>query len=290
LSRNWEVGGYALFSRTKLGEEFAGLDSKGKAEIYGGYSSYNWIERDNLAVGLNLGFDSKYIYNELLGAQLSRDVLSIAKGGFDVDYIDYWGRTILTAQLDQGIPEFLGALDRKDADASRAGAGGKFTKWGFNLFRLQPAFWETSVLLKNSFQLSNNTLSASEQFQVGGATSVRGYPSGEYSGDSGFYSAFEWSIPPYGLSKDLNVPFYNGNVRLYDAFRWVLFWDIGYVHNNTPGSGEKENQTLRAAGFGARLTMAEDCEVRVETGYPLGGPAPSDDDTAHTWVEVHLKF
>ncbi len=288
LSKKLELGGYALLSKTKLGREFEDLNSEGEAAIFGIYSNYKWIERDDLAVGLNAGFDSKNIYNELSGAQVSRDELRVAKAGFDIDYIDNWGRTIFTAQLDQGIPNFMGAMDDKDSDASRAGAGGKFTKGTFNLFRLQPMFWETSVLLKNSFQLSSNTLAASEQFQIGGATSVRGYPSGEFSGDKGVYSAFEWSIPAYGLSKDLKVPF--REERLYDAFRFVLFWDIGFVNTNKPGTGEVESQTLRSAGFGGRLTLAEDFELRVEIGYPLGGPDPSDGDEAHTWVEAHIKF
>ncbi len=288
VSRKWELGAYALLSKTKLKEEFDDLESRGEAEIFGAYSSYQWIEKDDLAVGLNLGFDSKNIHNELLGSQTSRDELRIAKAGFDVDYIDNWGRTILTAQLDQGIPEFMGAMDAKDSDASRAGAGGKFTKWAFNLFRLQPMFWETNVLFKNSFQFTNNTLCASEQFQIGGATSVRGYPPGEFSGDNGFYSAFEWSIPPYGLPKDIKFPF--RDEKLYDVFRIVLFWDIGLVKNNAPASGETGTQTLRGAGFGGRFTMTEDFELRIETGYPLGGPTPSDGDHAHTWVEAHLKF
>lgn len=198
------------------------------------------------------------------------------------------GRTILTAELDTGIPDFLGAMSAKDPDASRIGAGGKFTKGVFNFFRLQPAAFSTHLLFKNSFQVSNNTLTAAEQFQIGGATSVRGYPPGEYSGDEGFYSAVEWSLPPYGLDRDLKVPF--REEKLYDAFRFVFFWDIGMVHLNNAQPGESENETLRSAGFGGRLTVSEALECRVEVGYPLGGKSPSDGDTAHTWVEFHWKI
>ena len=288
LSQKWELGGYALLNKTQLGREFKELRSRGEAEIFGMYSNFKWIREETMDVGLNLGFDSKNIYNELSGSQLSRDELRVVKAGFDIDSIDHWGRTILTAELNQGIPEFLGSMDAKDADASRTGAGGKFTKEVFNLFRLQPMFLNTSALLKNTFQLSNNTLAASEQFQIGGATSVRGYPSGEYSGDNGFYSAVEWSIPLYGLSKNIKVPL--REERLYDVFRFVLFWDIGFVNINHPQPGERENQTLRSAGFGARFTMPEDLEVRIETGYPLGGPNPSDGKQAHSWIEAHVKF
>ena len=90
------------------------------------------------------------------------------------------------------------------------------------------------------------------------------------------------------MDKDIKVPF--RDERLYDALRFVMFWDIGMVNSNNTQTGESETQTIRSAGFGARLTLAEDIELRVETGYPLGGPSPSDGDNSHTWVEFHIKF
>jgi len=288
IASRLELGGYLLFARLKLGEEFKDLDSRGDAKIYGIFSNYTFIKEDDLDVRLNLGLDSKVVTNYLLGRQLSRDELSIIKAGFDVDTDDAWGRTIFTASLDTGIPDFLGSMSAKDLDASRLGAGGKFTKGVLNLFRLQPMPLSTLLLCKNSFQFSNYTLAASEQFQIGGATSVRGYPPGEFSGDEGFYSAIEFSLPFYGLSKDFNVPF--RKEKLYDALHFVLFWDIGRTTLNNVQAGEKKNQTLRSVGFGTRLTIAQDLECRLELGYPLGHPTPSDGDHVHPWVEFRWKI
>ena len=117
---------------------------------------------------------------------------------------------------------------------------------------------------------------------------MRGYPPGEFSGDEGFYSAAELSVPCYGLDKDIRVPF--RQERLYDAFRFVLFWDIGGVTLNNPQSGEEEHETLRAAGFGARLTLPDELEARIEVGYPLSGPTPSDGEHAHIWFEFRGKL
>ena len=283
-----ELGGHLLFSKLRLGEEFEDLDSEGEAEVYGIFSNYTLIDKNELQLRLNFGFDLKEITNDYSGEQLSRDALSILKLGFDLDREDSWGRTVLTAALDTGIADFLGSMSEKDADASRTGAGGEFTKGVFNVFRLQPMPLATWLLLKNSFQICNYNLPASEQFQIGGATSVRGYPPGEFSGDEGFYSAAELSIPCYGLSKDIKVPFRQES--LYDAFRFVLFWDIGGVTLNNPQAGEEEHETLRAAGFGARLTIPDELECRIEVGYPLSGPTPSDDDHAHIWVEFRGKL
>ncbi|MCG7853428.1 MAG: BamA/TamA family outer membrane protein, partial [Methanosarcinaceae archaeon] len=178
--------------------------------------------------------------------------------------------------------------DDKDPDCSRIGAGGNFHKQVFNLFRLQPMPKNSSLLLKNSFQYSNYNLAASEQFQLGGATSVRGYPPAEYAGDKGFYSAVEWSFPPYGLSKDVNVPF--RKEKLYDSLRFVAFWDIGLVNLNNAQPGEDKTRTLKGAGCGVRLNLEKNLDFRVEVGWPIGGPTPSDGDHAHTWVEFNWKF
>jgi len=289
LTSNWELGAYMLFSRLKLGEEFQDLESKGRADIFGAFTNYAIIEGDDLEVRLNLGFDSKNISNELSGTQISRDELRIVKSGFDMDLEDSWGRTILTAEWDVGLANFMGSLDDKDPDCSRTGAGGKFHKKVFNLFRLQPMPFTSSLLLKNSFQYSNYNLPASEQFQIGGATSVRGYPPAEFAGDKGFYSAIEWSFPMYGLSKKVKVPF-RPEERLYDALRLVMFWDIGMVDHNNPQAGEKDTQTLRAAGVGCRLNLKKNLDFRIEIAWPLDDPTPSDGDHAHTWVEFNWKF
>lgn len=91
LTPRFELGGHLLFSQLKLGEEFEDLDSRGDASIFGIFSNYTVIEQSDLEMRLNLGFDSKNITNELLGVQLSRDELRIAKAGLDLDVDDRWG-------------------------------------------------------------------------------------------------------------------------------------------------------------------------------------------------------
>ncbi|MCK5215159.1 MAG: ShlB/FhaC/HecB family hemolysin secretion/activation protein [Candidatus Omnitrophica bacterium] len=287
VSPSWDVGVYAVLSKLKLGEEFADLDANGKAQYYGIFTSKALIQETDLELRWNLGFDYKSVINDLLGVESSRDELRILKTGFDLDVSDSWGRTIVTAQIDNGLSDILGAMDDKDNHASRAGAGAKFNKGVFNLFRLQPLPFESTLLWKNSAQFSNHTLAASEQFQIGGASSVRGYTPAEHSGDTGYYTAVELSFPLYPLSKNVNVPFTKEN--LYDAFRLVLFYDFATAHLNKTAAGEQEDETLRGYGFGARLNINDRLNCRVEVGYP-DGKLPSDGDHAHPWVEFMWKF
>jgi hemolysin activation/secretion protein len=287
ISSSWDVGGYVVLSKLESQEEFADLGSEGKAQYYGVFTSKALIQETDLELKWNLGFDYKSIYNNFLGVETSEDQLRILKTGFDLDVGDRFGRTIVTAQIDNGLPDIMGAMDDKDDNASRAGAGAKFNKGVFNLFRLQPLPWEATLLWKNSAQFSNHTLAASEQFQIGGASSVRGYAPAEHSGDTGYYTALELSFPLYPLSKNVNVPF--SKEKLYDVFRLVLFYDFATTHLNKTAAGEQEDETLRGYGFGARLNISDRLNCRVEVGYP-DGKLPSDGDHAHPWVEFEWRF
>ncbi|MBU1996880.1 MAG: BamA/TamA family outer membrane protein [Candidatus Omnitrophica bacterium] len=287
LSQTLDIGAYYVFSRTRLLEDLKAIGAGGKAQIAGIFANKTLISKDEIDLRLNLGFDYKKVLNELASIQSSRDELRVFKVGFDLDTIDRWGRNVLTSEVDIGVPEIMNGMDAKDATSSRVGAGAKFQKYVFNYYRLQPMPFNSSLLLKNSAQYTNHNLTATEQFQIGGASSVRGYPAAENSGDRGVYSSAELSFPIYGLSKYAKVPL--REERLYDALRLVCFYDFGFVHTKTLAAGEIENQTLKAWGVGARLNVSDDLAVRVEVGYPLG-KNPSDGDNAHPWIEFVLKF
>jgi len=284
----FDLGGYFLISRTRLGEEFSDLAAKGKASLYGLFSSLALVHSDPWDLRLTAGFDYKDIKNYLIGSRTSTDRVRVAKLGLDSDSIDSWGRTIVSAEVDQGIPDIFDGMDDKDSAASRAGGGGKFTKMPAYLFRLQTLPWEMSFLWKNIGQFSNHALVASEQFQIGGPISVRGYPPAEYSGDKGLYSSPEVSIPIYFLPRDWKVPY--NEEKWYDTSRLVVFYDWAEAHYNRVEPGTEKHQTLRGWGFGYRFNLRDNITCRVEVGYPLGGKMPTDGDHAHPWVEFTAKF
>ncbi|MFA5272118.1 MAG: ShlB/FhaC/HecB family hemolysin secretion/activation protein [Candidatus Omnitrophota bacterium] len=281
-----QVGGYFTHSRLILGKEFRALSAVGKSTIIGTFLNKTLVSNRVLDLRYNFGFDYKDIKNYLLGAESSRDEMRVVKNGLDIDITDKFGRTIITPELDIGIPNMWGGLDDKDPRASRLGAGGKFVKGVFNFYRLQPMPFSTSLLLKNTAQLSNYNLVAAEQFQIGGAQSVRGYGPGEYAGDKGIYSSAEWSFPAYFLSKNVTIPF--SQEKLYNALRFVCFYDWANARLKSPGAGEEKSQTLRGWGYGLRFNI-KDLSLRFELGYPLG-KKPSDGNNAHPWVEFSCRF
>jgi hemolysin activation/secretion protein len=287
LSNTMSVGATFLRTRTEPGRQFESLDIRGKGDIYGVFTTKEFIHKDDLQMRGNLAFDFEDIKESSLGQMTSHDKLRVLRMGMEWDFLDHFGRNIVNYEIDQGIPNFMGSMDAKDAMASRVGGGGKFTKGVFSYYRLQPMPWETHILWKNNAQFTNHSLVAAEQFQIGGPASVRAYAPGEYSGDNGYYSAVEWSVPVYFLSKKYTVPF--RNVTLYDALRLVAFYDYGVVNSNRTTDGQEKSHVLRGYGAGIRLNPDKDLAIRIETGFPQGDKS-SDGSSAHTWFEVQYQY
>ncbi len=287
LSNTWTVGGNFLLTKTDLGREFAALDTHGTGAVYGVFTRKDMINTQALQLSGNLAFDMKDIKDYSLGEMTSHDELRMARAGLEGDVLDAWGRNIIGIEEAAGIPNLMGGMDPKDPMASRQNSGGRFQKQTLNYYRLQALPLGTSLLLKNNFQYSNNNLPATEQFQIGGPVSVRAYAPAEYSGDSGYYSSAELSIPFYGLSRNMAVPF--STAKLYDAIRFVTFFDVGGVSSRTVMPGEKGDHMLKGYGLGVRFNPGPDTAFRVEAGFPIGDQS-SDNDSTHVWFDLQQQF
>ena len=290
IGHTWEVGLYAVHSEMELGEEFEVTETEGKSTIVSLFVNKYLVDEEDLEVRLTSGFDYKYSRNFQLGAETSRDELRIIKVGVDIDKTDKWGRTILVNEFSYGIPDLWGSLEDVDSEASRSGSGGKFTKWNIQLLRLQslPFPKNATLFWKNEFQISPYILTASEQFQIGGIRNNRGYPPAEKVGDEGVSSVIELSTPIGFMPKVWTIPF--SEKKIYDALRFVAFYDWAHAELHKPGTGEKDKETLRSAGCGLRFNWPEeDLSVRLEFGWPLD-ETPSDGDHLHSWVKVSKSF
>ena len=279
-----EGGAYWLWSDTRLGKEYKALNITGSSSIGGGFFTYDIIDMDAVNFKLTGGFDSKSVINYTSGVKTSRDEDRVLKAGFNLDMSDKFGRTIVTLEEDVGL--LMDGLHAKDPLATIPGAGAEFQKLTGNLYRLQPMPFSSSILWKNAFQYSNYTLLSVEQFQLGGISNVRGYAPAEYSGDQGLSSTVEWSFPPYFFPKDIKVPLSKSTV--YDATRFVAFYDMGYVRINNPTGVEKQNRTLQGWGYGLRFNLPEDLFARVELAYRFDSKAEPGD--ANLYLDFGKKF
>lgn len=282
-----EIGLFAARSYLQLGEVYEDLEARGKSELYSIYATQVLFEKENMNLSLNTAFDYKDIINFQLGDESSRDRLRVARVGLDLDLTDKFGRTLISNEFNYGIPKLMGGLEDVDTHASRSGAGGKFTKDNLTLVRLQRMPFNSTLLWKNQIQFTPYILTAAEQFQIGGITNVRGYPSAELVGDKGYSSTIEWSFPPYFIPRGIRVPF--SKAKFYDALRLVPFYDWANTRLRRTQAGEEKNRTLRAVGCGLRFNLPEDFSLRADFAWSLDNE-PSDNQRHHAWTEVSKSF
>jgi len=105
-------------------------------------------------------------------------------------------------------------------------------------------------------QGSFSTLLPSEQFQLGGAGTVRGYEQSVFAGDHGVCASMEWRSPPFSLSK-----------KLHDSLVLLGFLDYGWGYNNHPFDGITTSAALVGAGPGLRYRVDPYLEARFDYGF-----------------------
>lgn len=107
-------------------------------------------------------------------------------------------------------------------------------------------------------------------FQIGGPTTVRGYPSDGIAGDSGFYGSFE-------LHKQFNV-----RKRPLDGY---VFADFGEVYSTFP-----RHTTLVSAGFGVNYTINKNIKASLSVATPLKQSLSNQSEAVITGLLTIVAF
>lgn len=290
LGADLSTGASYIHIDQKLMGALKNSEVTGKGDVASWYYSYKCISTENISLTANTAFDYKQIENSIEDSVQSRDNTRTIKVGFDLDMADFLrGRTIVTQEFDVGLPGFLGGLSAKDSKASRAGAGagGEFFKSVTNIARVQSLPASMTLMLRGSLQLTSQSLVYAEQFNIGGPTTVRGYPLSEYTGDNGITASSELYVPPFFVPKDIKVPY--TKTSFFDATRLVGFFDWGYVHNRVPQTGESRDKSLYAIGSGIRFDIPNLNSTTLDLGYGLG-VKPSDKHRLQVYVSTKMFF
>lgn len=294
--KNDQVGIYSLGYRIPL---YASGDS---IDIFGGYSD---VDSGTITAGVydlkisgrgtvsgirynqNLGrhgnYDPKLVYGldyranknsvTLVGTPLGNDVtvhpLSLAYSGMWTLAAGEAG-FYLTA-----IHNLPGGEKGGNADfnLARAGApaGYKLLRYGANFSQIFAEDWQLRLLL--SGQLTRDRLLPSEQFGVGGATSVRGFLEREVANDKGYLATGEVYTP--------NLCPRFGMEAL--QCRVLAFYDMGSVTRIAPLPGEDAKASIASFGLGLRVFKDKNVSLSLDYGHVLdaGGTQGKGDERLH---------
>lgn len=139
----------------------------------------------------------------------------------------------------------------------------------------------TTLLLRGRAQLANeDLLPASEQFQVGGMYSVRGYREGLLIGDDGYFISAEYNFPLASDGEPSGNPF-------ADRWRGLVFLDHGAAF---PFKGNDEgtdsDDFLASVGLGVTVNMGKHLRGRLVAGVPIISRDDGEDDpTVHFYLQ-----
>jgi hemolysin activation/secretion protein len=288
ISRRLNYGVYYIHVNQALGRSIGSQRITGEGDVVNSFLTYKIFDKENFSLSFNPAFEYKDFTNKVAGVVAGEDKVRVAKLGFDVDFNDaFRGRNLITQEFDFGIPDFLDGLEEKDDSGSRPGSAGQFVRSVTNMARVQAMPYSTVLLLKSSMQLCHYNLPSSEQFQIGGFYSVRGYPVSEFAGDSGITGSAELHIPPYLVPQTVLIPATKRSLR--ESLTLFGFYDFGYVSNNSPRPGEIKEESLDSAGFGFRFNLGADASVSFDYGFALGQKA-SDGSKSAGYIETKLFF
>ncbi len=147
--------------------------------------------------------------------------------------------------------------------------------WRFNLsaVRQQVLANERNLIWRLSAQLSDNSqLPSSEQFSLGGMSSVKGFTEGLLSGDQGYYIGLEYAFP----------------LQFSKQIKGLVFIDHGSTYNSYE-NGMQSRDYLTSTGVGLIANFAPNYFGKVLIGFPLNSSKERDRTRIHFFLETIIK-
>ena len=263
------------------------VGATGKAFTQGLDWAYPLLRSTEENMSLLFNIDTKkYLNISAQGIELSNYKMDTAAGQVSGSIRDIESGTNLnySGQFTFGRLNLDGSLSQI-TDASGAKTEGSFGKLRLTA-SVQQAINEALSFFGNFvFQRASRNLDSSEKMQLGGATGIRAYPTGEGSGSEGEILSFELR---QALSESVNV---------------AAFYDWGQIHQqhdpNYPGGPTNNSYILKGAGLSATYVDSSGMQLKGIWSRRLGNnPNPTqagtDQDGTYDrnryWLQLSVPF
>ena len=268
-----KIGGTVNYTEVGVGQEFQDLNIEGTAFAWSLLAQRTLAETDPADFTLTGSFESKSVDNTTLNISVSRDELRLFHAGLDIDERDNLGRSFVTNDFVFGVSAF-GASEKNSDRLSRSGSGAPFFIYRGNATRLHPVTGWLLLRMQISGQWTSDGLVSSEQYDIGGIYTVRGYPQNDYLADSGA-----------GGNLEAQIPFF----LFPDKIKLVAFFDGAYGKLNRPAAGENVSKTNFGAGGGMRFELPGNWRGSFVWAAPFGNDT-TDTKTSQFYFSVSCDF
>lgn len=265
---------YASTGNVTVGRDFKVLEIEGDSTSAGVGVHQEQVLSARTVLTYSAWLEGTDLKQTMLGVDVAQDKVRKVRFGVALDHSDLTGRTLVSADLHQGLGEALGGMDDDSVESSRsyAGADNRFSKITVDLMRIQRLGPRLLVVPHLYGQYAFDPLVSSEQFAVGGVNSVKGHPPSVYSGDSGFTASLE------------------GRYDLFsDDHRYQLISAIshGRIYIRKPFVDQDQEQDVSGVSLGILANPVKPLQVRLDWGVPLG---PKTEDSSYVYAQIQYHF
>ncbi len=204
------------------------------------------LDREHMFVA-DAALNFRRINSFLNDSRTSQDDIRSLQFGLNFDKFDRWGRTFARAQTSVGTTWF--------------GGNRQFWKAETMMNRIVRLPKGNFLIVRSYAQYTPDALPSAEQFQLGGAYSVRGYTEGLLRGDRGYQFSVEHRWPVPGLHKV--------NPWLGDRIQGATFFDYGRAWLDNSNVRRNTETTLASAGLGVRARLSQYMQGFVDFGFGM---------------------
>jgi len=243
------------YSQIEIGSgPLADFNVDGDSWAAGALVSHPLVLRQRVRADAYAGVDRKRSTTRFADIGSFSTRLATARAGLELRAADGGGVWYLHPAWTTGFEDYGG--DRS------------FSRYNLSIHRLQHLGQRLAALLRLSGQWSDtDLLPASEQFQLGGVATVRGFDEGVLLGDSGYF-----------VSAELQWRWFDGRLTT------SLFADHGGAFS--VASPAERGDHLTSAGVGLLIDLSRWFTAQLSFGIPLGeSPGIVDEPTLHFFVQ-----
>ncbi len=171
--------------------------------------------------------------------------------------------TSLNLELFAMPGDYFGHQSNADFDSLRPFAKNNYIYGHLTLIPVFKLPRDFTLSFNTQLQLAGANLLSSEQFGLGGYSTVRGYDEREVNSDNGFLFSTEARTPAIHL---INM---GNSKKIRDNLQFLAFIDYGIGWDHHLVEGQKKSQYLIGVGPGLRYTLAEYLTLRADLGFKL---------------------
>ncbi|WP_374418908.1 ShlB/FhaC/HecB family hemolysin secretion/activation protein [Stutzerimonas kunmingensis] len=243
--------------------DFAPLEQKGYAKVFGVQARYPLLLTQRQIVNVGLALEHKHLNDRSIVGELDDKDANVASLSLDGLAATLNGQNRYQLALAMGDLNISGPPAYVQANAATVDTAGRYLKLRGEYQYLHFVDNGHRLLLRLSGQASDRNLDSSEKFILGGTNGVRAYPEGEAAGDQALLARADWVIPvpiqalPGSLSARLFVD--TGTVWLFKDTRGGL-----------ASFGVPNHYNLSGVGFGFNWNLPKGLTANLEAATKIG--------------------